>query len=71
MLYLLWYYGIMVLYGILVSWYHGIMVLCIVYKLCLPVGVPAGAFFLQKVHFLNLGVLLYQRNEHIGTIGTK
>ena len=36
----------------------------------MPVGVPAGAFFPQKVNFLILGVFLCQRNENIGPTWT-
>ena len=43
----------------------------IVYKLCLSGDRPQGLVFPQRVYFSILGVLLYQRNEHIGSIGTK
>ena len=52
----------------MVLWYYGIIVY--ISFVCLWVF-PQGLFFSQKVKFLNLGVLLYQRNEHIGSIGTK
>ena len=52
--------------------YNYIYIYIIFLSFLLGSGVfPQGLFFSQKVHFLNLGVLLYQGNEHIGTIGTK